>query len=86
MVFIAYYWCMWWVYYFFYVCQRKCADASARQYLWISRLFLYSVIHLFSILLQLPAVVAVVNHLAGHAAVNADVFACDKTSFVAAKE
>jgi hypothetical protein len=30
--------------------------------------------------------VAVVNHLAGHAAVDADVFACDKTSFVAAKE
>ena len=40
----------------------------------------------FLIPLQLPSVLAVVNHLAGHAAVDADVFACDKTSFVAAKK
>ena len=34
---------------------------------------------------QLPAIIAVINHLVGHAAINADILASDETSLVGAK-
>ena len=63
------------------------SKAKRLRHVWFpEELFLFSCYNFHLLFFQLPTVVSVVNHLLGHATVNADVLTRNETCLVAAKE